>query len=101
MRIRSLLILALLVASAPTDGQTAPGFLAEVYPPTHPERFGQIATWFRDTNFLGLIGEEVNPNLALPRPIRLAAGECGEVNAFYRPDASTPAVVICYEMLEA
>ena len=40
---------------------------------------------------------ELNENLALPVPVPIKFGDCGQSNAFYMPDQQ--AIVMCYEMI--
>lgn len=55
-----------------------------------------MAAFFRDTQVLETMSQEVFSQFVLPRPITVAAASCGEPNAFWDPDAAR--LTMCYEL---
>ena len=100
MRIRLSALGLLLAASVPAAAQQQQsGFFGQAYAPTATAEYAPLAQWFQTTGYLQRIAANLNQYLDVPS-VQLAAGECGEVNAFFRPDTNPPSVVMCYEMVE-
>lgn len=97
MRKLSAALAMVLALSAPAAGQ---GFFPQAYAPTQTAEYAPLAEWFRDSGYLQEIAQDLNRYIDIPTPVQLAAGECGQVNAFFRPDVNPPTVVMCYEMVE-
>ncbi|HET7230355.1 MAG TPA: DUF4344 domain-containing metallopeptidase [Longimicrobium sp.] len=93
-----LIPLALPTAPAVAQGYTS-GFVPWVYAPTHDARFNNLAQWFQNSGYLTQLSAEMNRRLVIPGNVQISAGECGRVNAFFRPQTNPPSVVMCYEMV--
>ncbi|MCD7060837.1 DUF4344 domain-containing metallopeptidase [Pelagibacterium xiamenense] len=61
--------------------------------------YGEIASVLREARVLEEAADWITKNYVLPRPVRLTAEVCGEVNAFYVPDERR--VILCYEWADS
>jgi len=90
--------IATLPISAAAQGY-ASGFFPHVYAPSHNAQFNQLAQWFQTSGYLAQLSADMNRRLAMPGNVQVSAGECGRVNAFFRPATNPPSVVMCYELV--
>ncbi len=81
------------------DLPTGPRFEYEYVRPRSSE-LSEVYSFSRDVDILQRLNEvnSLDGILMLPRPLRLLAAECGQVNAYYAPDRGE--VVLCYEMVD-
>lgn len=68
--------------------------IAVIYRP-HDSAYDEIVAILKQNRVLEDTADWLRKSYVLPRPVRVSAEECGEVNAFY--DASTREVILCYE----
>lgn len=61
----------------------------------HDEAYDEIVAILKQNRILENTADWLRKSYVLPRPVRLTAEECGQVNAFYDP--STREVILCYE----
>lgn len=61
----------------------------------HDPAFNEIVAILKQSRVLENTADWLRKFYVLPRPIRLTAEECGQVNAFYDP--TTREVILCYE----
>lgn len=64
------------------------------------ENYPELVERLQAEGFLEELADVVFSEIAMPRDVIFAAGECQMINAFYSPsfDEGIPAVVFCYEM---
>lgn len=96
MRIVPLALVCLAVAA--TDVAAQDGFRVVVRSPTTNPRYAAYQQWIEQSRMLHLTAEGMNGAFRIPSPAWITAEECGEVNAFWRPDER--AITICYEMID-
>jgi len=60
--------------------------------------FAQWQNDFREDHFLEDIAQWMNDWVRVPRDVTLTFAECGESNAFYRPETGT--VTVCFELVD-
>ncbi|WP_196258893.1 DUF4344 domain-containing metallopeptidase [Pelagibacterium limicola] len=75
-------------------GQTANSQVSVVYR-SHDPAYRDIAAILKQNLVLENTADWLRKTYVLPRPVRLTAEECGQVNAFYDP--TTREVILCYE----
>lgn len=68
------------------------------YEETRNEDYQQMEAIFKETRLLEDTVQELNGVFSLPNDVPVVMRECGEVNAFYDPEAGT--ISICYELVE-
>ncbi|MES1243286.1 MAG: DUF4344 domain-containing metallopeptidase [Acidobacteriota bacterium] len=68
------------------------------YEETGNEDFQQTEAIFKETRLLEDTVQELNGVFMLPKDIPVVMRECGEVNAFYDPEAGE--ISLCYELVE-
>lgn len=68
--------------------------IAVIYRP-HDSAYNDIVDILKQTRILEDTADWLRKSYVLPRPVRVTAEECGEVNAFY--DSTTREVILCYE----
>jgi hypothetical protein len=106
MRLRITAAAILLSLTCVTDPAAAQGyqsgFFAQVYAPTRqPQRYARVASWFQSSGYLTYVANWLNQRYAIPGSVQVAAAECGQANAFFRPRTNPPSVVMCYELVDA
>jgi hypothetical protein len=65
-----------------------------IYRP-HDSSFNEIVAILKQNRILETTADWLRKAYVLPRPVRLTAEECGQINAFYDPN--TREVILCYE----
>jgi hypothetical protein len=101
---------ALILASALVVATASPAFAAqaqlfgpqirtEIYPARNQSAYGHLEDFFHQSAILDLVAEDLETRISLPSPVSLAAGECGEANAWHFP--TQDAIIICYELVDA
>lgn len=68
------------------------------YEETGNESYQEMEAIFQDTRLLEDTVQELNNVFALPQDVPVVMRECGEVNAFYDPQAGE--ISLCYELVE-
>jgi hypothetical protein len=68
--------------------------ISVIYRP-HDPSYDEIVEILKQNRVLETTADWLRKSYVLPRPVRLTAEECGQVNAFYDP--STREVILCYE----
>jgi hypothetical protein len=68
------------------------------YEETSNESYQEMETIFRETRLLEDTIKELNGVFSLPSNVPVVMRECGEVNAFYDPEAGE--ISLCYELVE-
>lgn len=112
-RCTPVLVLLALCACAPVpeDGAPAPaepaaaapvtrddGDFVVQYEETENEDYRELEAIFRETRLLEDTVEELNDVFALPAQVPVVLRECGEINAFYDPEARE--ISLCWELVE-
>lgn len=97
LRKAAAVVLFLLSASAgPASAQG--GFHVRMLNPTRDVAgLEPVRRYLDQTQFLQNIAAAMNGFVALPRPVTVTGAECGQVNAFYHPQAHE--IVMCYEIV--
>lgn len=95
MLIRCCLLWALGVL--PTSAAETPAFAVRE-PLQQAGAYADLAAQLKQGGPLAELAVRLNGKLRLPRQVRLRFAECGEPNAFYRPDLRE--VRVCFELLE-
>lgn len=72
-------------------------FLVE-HMPVSSSKFIELDKEIRNERLLEKAADQLNRKLILPHDITLKSAECGEVNAFYKPE--DPSVTVCFELME-
>jgi hypothetical protein len=72
-------------------------FIAEHEPVTN-SRYAEIDKQVKQDKLLERAADGLNQALILPHDIYLKSKDCGDVNAFYKPDEQS--VTVCYELME-
>ncbi|HEX6864048.1 MAG TPA: DUF4344 domain-containing metallopeptidase, partial [Thermoanaerobaculia bacterium] len=112
MRDAFALTLALLALGAcgpvPEDGQTEAvpeaveaedaGNLVVKYEATENADYRELEAIFKEVRLLEDTVQELNNVFALPAPVPVVFRECGDVNAFYDPEARE--IALCWELVE-
>ena len=86
----------LLLADALRDSDSPAGKVSVELNPS--EDYDDLREELVDTGVLGDIATWIDTEYAWPNPLILEAAECGEVNAFYDPEALK--ITLCYEMMD-
>ena len=98
-----------LVAALAVLGQSAAGmscqqlnsdpkaYFTATYVPVESPQLKELEAEVRPLRLLEVLADHLNDALKLPASVDLALGECGQENAFYRPEDKR--VVLCYELL--
>lgn len=68
------------------------------YEPTENEDYQELEAIFKETRMLEDTVHELNEVFALPSQVPVVFRECGDVNAFYDPEARE--ISLCYELVE-
>jgi hypothetical protein len=68
------------------------------YGETENEDYLELEAVFKETQLLEDTVKELNGEFALPADVPVVLRECGEVNAFYDPEAGE--ISLCYELVE-
>jgi hypothetical protein len=68
------------------------------YGKTRNEDYRELEAAFKETRLLEDTVKELNEEFALPTDVPVVLRECGQVNAFYDPEAGT--ISLCYELVE-
>lgn len=68
------------------------------YGETKNEDYLELEAAFKETRLLEDTVKELNGEFALPTDVPVVLRECGEVNAFYDPEAGE--ISLCYELVE-
>ena len=68
------------------------------YEETSNEGYLELEAVFQETRLLEDTVKELNGEFALPTDVPVVLRECGEVNAFYDPEAGE--ISLCYELVE-
>ena len=74
------------------------GSFRVAYTPVRDSTFAQWQEDFRRARFLEDIASWLNDWVKLPHDVTLTFQECGESNAFYRPEDRT--VILCFELVD-
>lgn len=82
----------------PSGGVRDAGNFEVLYEETENEEYRELEAIFMETQLLEGTVEELNKVFALPSKVPVVFRECGEVNAFYDPEARE--ISICYELVE-
>jgi hypothetical protein len=97
-------LVALIACAAHGNAQSplrSTGITAAVMPPeTGSERFEPVAAWLSANRMLDGIAAMMNETVRWTRPVALIADECGRATAFYRANAESAAIVLCYELVD-
>lgn len=97
-------LVALLACAAHGSAQSplrSTGITAAVMPPEKgSERFQPAAAWLSANRMLDGIAAMMNESVRWTRPVALIADECGRPTAFYRANAQSAAIVLCYELVD-
>jgi len=74
------------------------GKFKTLYIPVKNKAYTEMQDLIVSLRLLEELAADFNDTIAIPVDITLTFGECGEVNAFYRPDKHQ--IIFCYEYLE-
>jgi hypothetical protein len=89
-------------SSTPSNGDTTRNkdegdFIAQ-HETVSSSRYTEIDKQIKQEKLLERAADGLNQALILPHDIYLKSKDCGEVNAFYKPDEQS--VTVCYELME-
>jgi hypothetical protein len=84
------------VAAGP--GGEGRGSFRVAYAPVQDTVFARWQADFRQARFLEDIAAWMNGWVSVPRDVTLTFAQCGESNAFYRPETGT--VTVCFELVD-
>jgi hypothetical protein len=91
------LALCALAALALTVGTSNAEVVATYQQPKRQD-FQAVSADFQRAHLLERIADFINRTIRVPGLVTLTMNECGQPNAFYRPEQRT--IVLCYELLE-
>lgn len=95
-KVAAVSFLFLVASAAPAHAQG--GFQVRLLNPTRDVAgLAPVQRYLAQTQFLQNIAVAMNGFVALPRPVTVTGAECGQVNAFYYPQAHE--IVMCYEIV--
>jgi hypothetical protein len=79
---------------------TAPdrGNFKVVYTPTNNPRYAEANQNLQRGGALEVVADELNATLAIPEDVTITFKECGEVNAYWKPQERS--INMCYELME-
>jgi hypothetical protein len=86
------------VAQRAPSAPAPAGHFRVAYGPVHDSVFAQWQDDFRQARFLEDIADWMNGWVRVPRNVTLTFAECGESNAYYRPENGT--VTVCFELVD-
>lgn len=86
----------LLLADTLRDSDTPGGKVTVELAPS--KEYDDLRQGLEDAGILADIGKWIDTTYNWPKPLTLAADECGEVNAFYDPNEIK--ITLCYEMVD-
>lgn len=82
------------------SGSAAAQSFSATYQPTNQIRdpeLRQLQIDWRSNRLLEGLSEQLSRQFTLSQPLKIGLGECGTVNAFYRPDGKV--IVLCLELI--
>lgn len=96
---RQILLVLALALLFPFGASAQGGFQVLIRPPTTDfRRYAPYQQWMEQSRMLHLLAEGINEQFQIPENAWMTAEECGQVNAFWRPDVRV--MTLCYELID-
>lgn len=95
---KRVVLIALLLVIKPALAWGQSGFAVQINQTGNPQAYGYIVQWLQSGNWLQEFANQMNQGFALPERVWIVSADCGEENAYWRPDRR--AIVLCYELLD-